>query len=41
MPDAARAALISGAWDGTGMLLADYDEVKATASRLPYINGFI
>ena len=40
MPEPARQALISGAWDGTGMLLADYDEVTATASRLPYVTGF-
>ena len=40
MPEPARQALMSGAWDGTGMLLADYDEVTATASRLPYLTGF-
>jgi 3-isopropylmalate/(R)-2-methylmalate dehydratase small subunit len=40
MPEATREALISGAWDATGMLLENYDEVRATAQRLPYINGF-
>jgi 3-isopropylmalate/(R)-2-methylmalate dehydratase small subunit len=40
MPEPARHALLTGAWDGTGMLLADYDEVTATASRLPYVTGF-
>jgi len=40
MPEPARQALLSGAWDGTGMLLADYGDVTATASRLPYITGF-
>jgi len=40
MPEPARHALISGAWDGTGMLLANYDAVTATAARLPYITGF-
>ena len=40
MPEATRAALISGAWDATGMLLADYEQVQAAASRLPYITGF-
>jgi 3-isopropylmalate/(R)-2-methylmalate dehydratase small subunit len=40
MPEATRTALISGAWDATGMLLADYDQVQAAASRLPYIAGF-
>lgn len=40
MPEPARQALLSGAWDGTGMLLADYDAVTATAARLPYVTGF-
>jgi len=40
MPEPAREALLSGAWDATGMLLADYDEVTATAAKLPYINSF-
>jgi len=39
MPASARHALISGAWDATAMLLADYDEVRKTAARLPYINS--
>ena len=40
MPAAAREALISGAWDATGLLLADYDQVQKAAARLPYIVGF-
>jgi len=40
MPTAARDALVTGLWDGTGLLLADYDEVRATADRLPYVGGF-
>lgn len=40
MPQAARDALMSGAWDATGLLLENYDEVTATASRLPYVSGF-
>ena len=40
MPDAAREALMSGAWDATGLLLANYDDVNATAARLPYVSGF-
>ena len=40
MPDSTREALMSGAWDATGMLLADYDQVRATADRLPYLTGF-
>ncbi|HXT68597.1 MAG TPA: 3-isopropylmalate dehydratase small subunit [Vicinamibacterales bacterium] len=40
MPEATREALMSGAWDATGMLLENYDDVQATAQRLPYISGF-
>jgi 3-isopropylmalate/(R)-2-methylmalate dehydratase small subunit len=40
MPAAARDALTTGLWDGTGLLLADFDHVRATADRLPYIGGF-
>jgi len=40
MPAAARDALVTGLWDGTGLLLADFDQVLATAARLPYVSGF-
>jgi 3-isopropylmalate/(R)-2-methylmalate dehydratase small subunit len=40
MPESARHALTSGAWDATALLLADYDDVRRTAQRLPYIAGF-
>lgn len=40
LPDAARDALVTGRWDGLGLLLQDYDAVRATAARLPYLNGF-
>ena len=40
MPASAREALMTGTWDATVMLTADFDEVRATASRLPYIIGF-
>jgi 3-isopropylmalate/(R)-2-methylmalate dehydratase small subunit len=40
LPAAARDAFIAGTWDTTGMLLERYDEVRALASRLPYLNGF-
>lgn len=39
MPPAAHDALVTGLWDGTGMLLADFDQVRATADRLPYVTG--
>ena len=40
MPDAAREALLTGAWDGTGLLLDRYDDVRGVEARLPYLNGF-
>ncbi len=39
MPDAARDALVSGLWDGTGLLLADFDQVHALSQTLPYVTG--
>jgi 3-isopropylmalate/(R)-2-methylmalate dehydratase small subunit len=38
MPAAAHEALVAGLWDGTGLLLADFDQVRALAARLPYIH---
>ena len=40
MPQHVRDALATGAWDTTGLLLENFDEVNATAARLPYVNGF-
>jgi 3-isopropylmalate/(R)-2-methylmalate dehydratase small subunit len=40
MPDAARQALLTGGWDGTSLLLEDYEAVTRVSSRLPYISGF-
>ena len=40
MPPNVRDAFTSGAWDTTGMLLSDFDQVQATAARLPYVSGF-
>ena len=39
MPPSAYEALTTGMWDGTGMLLADFDQVRALADRLPYVTG--
>lgn len=36
MPAHTRDALTSGHWDGAALLLDRYEEVEATASRLPY-----
>ena len=40
MTDAVRSALLSGNWDATALLLDRYEEVEATAARLPYISGW-
>lgn len=40
MPDAAREAFLSGTWDAVSWLLADFDEVRRVAGRLPYVTGF-
>jgi 3-isopropylmalate/(R)-2-methylmalate dehydratase small subunit len=40
LPEPAREAFLSGDWDATGLLLADYGDVERTAARLPYVAGF-
>ena len=40
LPPKVREAFITGAWDTTGLLLENFDEVQATAARLPYVRGF-
>jgi 3-isopropylmalate/(R)-2-methylmalate dehydratase small subunit len=40
MPKSAHEALVTGAWDATGMLLDEFSEVEAVAARLPYVRGF-
>jgi 3-isopropylmalate/(R)-2-methylmalate dehydratase small subunit len=40
IPANVRDALVTGAWDTTGLLLDRYEEVDATAKRLPYVSGF-
>ena len=40
IPGSARQALMTGTWDATAMLTADFDAVRATAAQLPYIHGF-
>jgi 3-isopropylmalate/(R)-2-methylmalate dehydratase small subunit len=37
LPPNVRDALTTGFWDTTGMLLDRYEEVDATAARLPYL----
>jgi hypothetical protein len=40
LPSNSRDAFTSGAWDTTGILLDRFDDVRATAARLPYATGF-
>ena len=40
LPPAARDALITGRWDGLGLLIEDFDAVRAAAARLPYVRRF-
>jgi len=40
LPAKVREAMVTGAWDTTGLLLNRYEEVDAAAARLPYIEGF-
>jgi len=40
LPETYRSALTSGSWDSTAMLRGNLDQVKKTASRLPYMNSF-
>jgi len=40
LPASAKDALLTGAWDTTGMLLDRYEEVKAASAKLPYVSGF-
>jgi 3-isopropylmalate/(R)-2-methylmalate dehydratase small subunit len=40
LPPHARDALVTGAWDTTGLLLERYEEVDAVAEKLPYVRGF-
>ena len=36
LPAAAREAFLDGSWDATGLLLEEFDQVRAVAARLPY-----
>ena len=40
IPSALRDAFVSGQWDPTSMLLAEFGEVRKVAAQLPYIAGF-
>jgi len=40
LPQGARSRLVSGQWDGTSMLVAQAEALRATVARLPYLNDF-
>ena len=40
LPAGLREAFLTDRWNPTAMLLDRFDEVKAVASRLPYVSGF-
>jgi 3-isopropylmalate/(R)-2-methylmalate dehydratase small subunit len=40
IPDHVRDTLMTGAWDTTGLLLDNYEQVNAVSARLPYLSGF-
>lgn len=40
MPEGARSALTTGQWDFLAQLLEAEDDIRKTASRLPYLNAF-
>ena len=40
IPAGAREAFTGGTWDATGLLMDDFDQVRAVAGNLPYVSGF-
>ncbi len=40
LPPKVREAFTTGAWDTTGLLLDHFEQVEATAARLPYVQQF-
>lgn len=38
LPPGARESFLDGSWDATGLLLDRFEEVAATAARLPYLH---
>jgi 3-isopropylmalate/(R)-2-methylmalate dehydratase small subunit len=40
LPPALVESFVTGQWNPTAMLLERFDEVRAVAERLPYLNGF-
>jgi len=40
VPEGPRKQFLTGGWDATSELLADFGDVQAVAKRLPYVNAF-
>jgi len=40
IPDHIRDTLMTGAWDTTGLLRDNYEQVNAVGAKLPYLSGF-
>ena len=39
LPAGTRDAFLNGGWDATGLLLEDFEQVRAVAKRLPYVTS--
>jgi len=39
LPAGAREAFLVGSWDATGLLLENFEQVRAVAARLPYVTA--
>jgi 3-isopropylmalate/(R)-2-methylmalate dehydratase small subunit len=39
LPAGTRDAFLNGGWDATGLLLEDFEQVRAVAARLPYVTS--
>jgi 3-isopropylmalate/(R)-2-methylmalate dehydratase small subunit len=40
LPAGVRDAFVTDKWNPTAMLLADFEQVRSVATRLPYVSGF-
>jgi 3-isopropylmalate/(R)-2-methylmalate dehydratase small subunit len=40
LPGGAREAFLDGSWDATGLLLENFDQVRAVAASLPYVSNW-
>jgi len=40
IPEHVRDSLMTGAWDTTGLLRDNYEQVNAVGAKLPYLSGF-